>query len=109
MFGNAHTKKPGRKGSSYIATPARLAHPKAGLINIQNPDIECFRWCMKYHQSNQSKNSHRLTELKKVEDTYNYQDISYPVACDDIATFEDNNNLMINVWKIEDNGSIDIC
>ena len=61
---------------------------------------------MKYHQSNQSNNSHRLTELKKVEDNYNYLDIPYPVACDDIATFEDNKNLMINVWNIEDSGSI---
>ena len=61
---------------------------------------------MKYHQSEQSKNSHRLTELKKVEDNYNYQDISYPVGCDDITTFEDNKNLMVNVWKMEDSCSI---
>ena len=83
-----------------------LANPKCGLVNIQNHDIECFKWCMKYHQSEQSKHSHRLTELKKVKDNYNYSDISYPVACDDITIFEDNNNLMINVWKIEDNGNI---
>ena len=48
----------------------------------------------------------QINRIKKVEDNYNYQDISYPVACDDIATFEDNNNVMINVWKIEDSGSI---
>ena len=39
MCANAHTTKPGRKGSSYIATPPKLAHPKSGLINIQNHDI----------------------------------------------------------------------
>ena len=27
------------------------ANPKCGLINIQNKDNECFRWCMKYHQA----------------------------------------------------------
>ncbi len=61
---------------------------------------------MKCHQSPQTKHSHRLTELKKIEDKYNYNDISYPVACDDITVFEDNNNLMINVWKMEENGNI---
>ncbi len=67
MFGKAHTMKADR-GSSYIPTPTKLANPKSGLINIQNHDIECFKWCMKYHQSPQSKHSHRLTEFKKVED-----------------------------------------
>ena len=105
MFGIAHTMKADR-GSSYIPTPTKLANPKSGLINIQNHDIECFKWCMKYHQSEQSKNSHRLTELKKVDDKYDYSDISYPVACDDITIFEDNNKLMINVWKMEENGNI---
>ncbi len=44
--------------------------------------------------------------MKKVEDKYKYQDISYPVACDDTTTFENNNNLMINALNIEESGSI---
>ncbi len=106
MFGQAHTTKPGRKGSSYIPTPPKLSNPRSGLIHIQNHDIECFKWCMKYHQSPQAKHSHRLTNLKKVEDMYNYNDISYPVGSDDITNSEDNNKLMINVWKMEENGNI---
>ena len=105
MFGKAVTMKADR-GSSYIPTPTKLSNLKSGLINIQNHDIECFKWSMKYHQSEQSKHSHRLTELKKVKDTYIYNDISYPVACDDITIFEDNNNLMINAWNMEENGNI---
>ncbi len=61
---------------------------------------------MNYHQSEHSNNSDRLTELNKTEDRYNYNDIPYHVACDDITFFEDNNNLMINVWKMEENGNI---
>ena len=42
--------KPLRAGS-YIPTPTIYYNPKCGLINIQHDDQECFRWCMKYHQS----------------------------------------------------------
>ena len=42
---------------------------------------------MKYHQSNKSKNDARTTVLNKVEDEYDYSNISFPASCDDIATF----------------------
>ena len=53
------------RGSSYIPTPEKYSNPKCGLINIQNDDQECFKWCMKYHQTDKSKNSDRLSVLKK--------------------------------------------
>ena len=65
IFAVAHTLK-AAKGSSYIPTPARLAHSECGLINIQNQDQECFRWCMLYHQSEQKEKSHRITALAKI-------------------------------------------
>ena len=34
-------------GSSYIKLPKELDHPRKGLINIQNADVnECFKWCL---------------------------------------------------------------
>ena len=47
------TKPP--RGSSYIPTPAPYNTSRSGLINIQNEDEECFKWCVKYHQSKQEK------------------------------------------------------
>ena len=44
------------RASSYIPTPEPYNNAKCGLINIQNQDQECFRWCMKYHQSKKDKN-----------------------------------------------------
>ena len=41
------------RGSSWIPTPERYSNAKCGLINIKNEDQECFRWCMRYHQSPQ--------------------------------------------------------
>ena len=49
--------------SSYIPTPEKYSNPKCGLINIQNPDQECFRWCMKYHQAGKISPGERTTVL----------------------------------------------
>jgi hypothetical protein len=43
------------RGASFIPTPERYMNSKCGLVNIHNYDHECFRWCMRYHQSNQLK------------------------------------------------------
>ena len=39
------------RGSSYIPTPEKFSNSFCGLINIKNEDNECYKWCMKYHQS----------------------------------------------------------
>ena len=95
------------RGSSYIKTPEPYNNAKCGLINIKNEDDECFKWCMKYHQSEQVKHCDRLTVLKKVEDKYNYDNIKYPATYDDIKQFETDNEICINVYTIDvDNGLI---
>ena len=58
-------------GSSYIPTPEKYNNSRCGLINIQNDDNECFKWCMKYHQAKtREKHCDRISVLKKVEDKY---------------------------------------
>ena len=90
------------RGSSYIPTPARYAHPKCGLINIHNTDQECFRWCMRYHQSKKQKNDDRITALQKLTDKYDYTGIDFPTSYDDIEKFEETNNVCIYVYKIDE-------
>ena len=92
--------------ASFIPTPEKFANPKCGLINIQNEDDECFRWCIKYHQSPKTKNSHRITSLAKVKDKYNYDMIEYPVSYDDIYNFERNNKICIYVYSVYQNAAI---
>ena len=46
--------KPAR-GSSHIPTPEKYKNAKCGIINIKNDDQECFKWCMKYHQTKKIK------------------------------------------------------
>ncbi|MFM7988362.1 MAG: hypothetical protein ACKPKO_54525, partial [Candidatus Fonsibacter sp.] len=72
------------RASSYIPTPAKYSHSKCGLINIKNTtDDECFKWCMLYHQSDKGNNDTRLSALKKINDKYSYDDISFPVSYED--------------------------
>jgi hypothetical protein len=94
------------RGSSYIKTPDKFSNSRCGLINIQNEDQECFRWCLKYHQSKQKKNDDRISVLKNIEDKYNYEGIEFPVTFDDITKFEDNNQVCIFVYYIDDDNNI---
>ena len=100
MFANTHTLKYLR-GSSYLPTPERMDHPKCGLINPRNTDQRCFKYCMLYHQSPQLQNSHRITVLDKIEDKYNYGQLSYPTSLEDIRQFEEDNKITVNVFCLD--------
>lgn len=89
------------RGSSYIPTPEPFNNSRCGLINIQNDDLECFKWCMKYHQSKKDKHDDRISVLSKIEDKYNYDNVNFPASMDDIKIFEENNQLTIFVYAFE--------
>ena len=73
---------------------------KCGLVNINNQDQDCFKWCMKYHQTSRGKDCQNISALKKVQDKYNYDGIEFPVSYDDIYKFEKLNNICIYVYSI---------
>jgi hypothetical protein len=105
VFLKSYTVKPVR-GSSYIPTPEKFAHNKCGLVNIKNEDNECFKWCMKYHQTKREKNCDRITVLKKVEDKYDYTGVDFPASYDDIRTFEENNKVSVFVYYVDSENNI---
>ena len=98
------TEKPVR-GSSYIPTPDKY-NAKCGLINIQNPDDECLRWCAIYHQSDKKEKNHRVSALKKVDDKYNYDNVNFPASISDIEQFEHNNKIAVFVYSINQKDDI---
>ena len=105
LFVEFYDVKPIR-GSSYMPTPTKYNNARCGLINIQNNDLECFKWCAKYHQTKKSKNDDRITILKTVDDKYNYNNVNYPASYDDIKQFEDNNKISVFVYTINEEGEI---
>ena len=98
MFLTTYTQTPSR-GSSYIPTPEALCNSKLGLINIQNNDNECFKYCLLYHQSEKKKHSDRVSALKKLEDKYNWNGVGFPASFNDITTFENNNRVCVNIYS----------
>ena len=106
LFIESFSIKPIR-GSSYIPTPEKFSNSFCGLINIKNEDNECFRWCMKYHQSKKVKHNDRITVLKQIEDKFNYDNVKFPAGYNDIKQFEENNKISVFVYTIStDNESI---
>jgi hypothetical protein len=83
LFAHTHTLKV-QRGASYLPTPPKYINPKCGLINLRNTDQECFKYCMHYHQSPQTKHSDRITVLDKTEDKFNYGCMTFPPSLDDI-------------------------
>ena len=61
---------------------------------------------MRYHQTEKKKNDDRISVLSKVEDKYNYDNISFPVSYDDIKQFEINNKCCTFVYYVNDEKGI---
>ena len=90
------------KGSSYIELPPELRSSAKGLINLQNTDNECFRWCHIRHSNPQQNDPERIKKcdkeyIKKLDCT----NVSFPVTQKDYRKIEIMNNININVFGYE--------
>ena len=89
-------------GSTYIKLPIELQHNKKGLVNIQNGDNNCFKWCHVRHLNLVDKNPQRITkEDKEVFKKLNYQEVDFPVSKKDYGKIEVLNEISINVFYYE--------
>jgi len=90
------------RGSSYIPTPSELASKKA-IVNVQNEDQQCFKWALlsALHYDEIKKNHNRPSSYKKWENDLDFSGISFPVSVKSIPTFEEKNNLTINVYHMD--------
>ena len=83
---------------SYIDLPTFFKNKKA-MINMQNQDNECFKWCVLRALNPKDKHPERVdNDLKSKQDTLNMQGIRYPVSFRDIDRFASQNpNISISV------------
>ena len=71
------TKYEPLKGNSYVDLPIELKNPAKGLINLQNKDDECFRWCHIRYLNPQEKDPQRIKkDDRKYLENLNYRGIS---------------------------------
>ena len=76
---------------SYIDLPEALKNKKA-IINMQNQDEECFKWCVLRALYPKDNHPERIDkDLKSKQDTLNMKGIRYPVNFRDIDRFESQN------------------
>ena len=95
------------RGSKYIELPKHIADKKA-VINIQNKDEECFKWCVLRALNPTQSNPYRVDKkLREAEKTIHMEGISVPTKIDDITKFENQNiDIAIVVLGLNENGNV---
>ena len=90
------------KASSYIKLPTELRNNMKGLINPQNEDNECFRWCHIRHLNPQNKDPQRIIKSdKEYINKLKYDGIKFPVTVEQYNKIEKQNKININVFGYE--------
>ena len=90
------------KGSSYIKLPEELNNSKKGLINLQNNDNQCFRWCHIRYLNPQDKKPQRIKKSdKEYINKLDYSGIEFPVTTKQYNKIEKQNEININVFGYE--------
>ena len=93
------------KGRSYFPLPGELRNSKRGLINLQNDDNECFRWCHVRHINPDKKDPQRITQKdRKIAQTLDYTGVTFPVTIKDIGRIEKQNKININAYLYNEDG-----
>ena len=97
------------EASGYIPTPKKIART-LGVLNIQNKDYKCFFWSVlaDLHPVEHGKSPHRVTKYQPFLDELNIEGIRWPTPIEDIAKFEKNNNMAINVFGYEEEHIVSI-
>ena len=90
------------RSNFYIPLPAKLQNSAKGLINLQNKDNECFRWCHIRYLNPQNDHPQRIKKIdKKMVQELNYQGVEFPVAAKHYGKIEEQNSININVFGYE--------
>ena len=89
------------KGSQYVDLPPKVKNSKA-VINIQNDDDKCFLWSVLAYLYETNHSRQRTGHYTPYETELNMNGIAYPVAVKDVAKFEKQNGISVNVFGYEE-------
>ena len=99
---------PMRGSSSSFNILPRWVQLKHAVVNVRNKDTKCFQWSVlaALHEPRAKKGPKNLVSCysKYVKD-YNFNMLQFPVPIKDIAKFEKQNNVSVNVYGLEDANS----
>ena len=81
-----------------------LISRKATSINMKCSNEESFKWSVTRALNPTTKSSERVTKvLIQQSKNYNWDSIDFPTPLEQIETFENNNNLLVNVFGFDEN------
>ena len=79
------------RGSSFIPLPSKLKNKKA-IVNMQNEDEECFKWCVTRALNQIDAHQERVThDLRKEAEKLDWSGIAFPMELQKIGNFERRN------------------
>ena len=90
--------------NAYIDFPQQIKRKQA-CVNIKNLDNQCFEWVIlsAMHPVDRRDKNDRVSKYKKRESEFNFPGIDFPVALKDVAKFEQQNNISVNVYALTRN------
>lgn len=88
------------RASSFIELPLCIKRRNA-VINIQNSDNKCFGWSVVAALIKPNGPRWNPSSYPHFSQVCNFSNIEFPVKLDSISTFEQNNNISINVYGLE--------
>ena len=97
-------------GGKYLPLPKTIKN-KMACINIQNDDEKCFKWAIlaALHNEDIDENHDRVTKYHLYQNELNEEGLVHPVNPMDkkmLKQFEDNNNLLINIWGLTEKNKV---
>ena len=96
---NINKFNPMRVGS-YIELPKVIKDKKA-CINVKNDDELCFKWAVLAGLYKGFKNPQNKFHYKPFENSLNFDGIKFPVSLKDVAKFERQNDVSVNVYILK--------
>ncbi|XP_037048459.1 kinesin-related protein 4-like [Bradysia coprophila] len=97
---NMNKYVPFKGGYTYRHLPSNIKHTKA-VLNIVNNDEACFAWSVVAALYNAKGNVTRTSSYPHYETVLDLRGISFPTPLKQIKKFEENNDLSINVYGLE--------
>ena len=89
-------------GGSYNPLPKALNNSMKGLINFENKDDECFKWCHVRLLNLTNSHPERINkEDEKIAANLNYSDIPFPLDINDHEKIEVGFQMQVNVFDYE--------
>jgi len=96
-----------RGGGSYIELPGAVKRKQA-CVNVHNDDDRCFMWAIlsALHPVGGRGLAHRVSKYRPFEDELNFDGIEFPMKPRQVAKFEEQNDVSVNVFILKKQNKI---